>query len=190
MTRGWARKNRQAISQEIRREGSNAITAHILAWEAFARAQTVMAYASYGAEVETDALLVAVLARGKHLALPRCGAKGEMEAHAVVGLDGLAVDRYGIVAPALDAAVIDREAIDLVLVPGLLFDWQGARLGQGGGYYDRYLAGYRGMTCALAFTAQVLPYLETRPHDVPMRALATEDGIFSVDTIQAGREYG
>lgn len=177
MTRRQARKIRDTIPQEIRRAKSNDIQSHLLAWEVFARADTVMAYVSYGSEVETAALLSAILRAGKRLALPVSQEGGILLARAVEAPDDLRPGRLGILEPTAAMPPLAPEAIDLILTPGLCFDWQGFRLGQGGGYYDRYLAGYAGMTCGLAFSEQVVPSLAVRPHDMPVRALATEHGI-------------
>lgn len=171
---------RQAIAGGTRAEWSAAITGHVVRWDGFTRARTVMAYASIGAEVETGALLRAVLTQGKRLLLPRCGPYGMMVAAEVSSLESLVPGRMGIAEPGGDAEAVNKEEIDLILVPGLLFDGWGNRLGQGAGYYDRFLADYGGITCALAFSAQVIDRLETKPHDVRVRMIATERGIQAV----------
>lgn len=179
MTRMEARALRRAISAQTRRAGSAAITGHVLGWDAFARAHTIMAYASVGTEVDTWALLEATLALHKRLLLPRCLGGGVMRAHEVTNLAQLTAGMLRIPEPPAEAPAVDKRLIDLILVPGLLFDRSGNRMGQGAGYYDRYLADYEGMTCALAFSVQVAKRLDTKPHDVPVKALATEQGIES-----------
>lgn len=177
MTRAQARKIRGGIPQEKRREKSNDIRSHLLAWDYFMQAKTVMAYASYGSEVETGLLLADVLSSGKRLALPASLPDGILVPRAVEGLHQLRPGLMGIMEPPASLPPLRPEDIDLVLVPGLCFDRLGNRLGQGGGYYDRYLAIYPGMACGLAFSAQLAPCLETRPHDMPVHAIATEEGI-------------
>ncbi len=177
MTRGEALAMRRAIPPDQRRAMSDAITADILAWDAFRRAEAVMAYASVGAEVETWPLLRETLRLGKRLLLPRCLGAGVMEAVPVDGLSTLTRGVLGIREPGPVAPPFDRRAIGLILVPGVAFDWSGNRIGHGAGYYDRFLCGFDGMTCGLAFSAQVSDRLSVLPHDVPVRALATEHGI-------------
>jgi 5-formyltetrahydrofolate cyclo-ligase len=66
------------------------------------------------------------------------------------------------------------DQINLVAVPGVAFDLQGHRLGRGGGYYDRLLKGFAGVTAALAYDFQILPIIPIEPHDHPVDALVTE----------------
>lgn len=177
MTRREARALRRRIAPDARHEKSLAIAAHLLLWPPYRDAKTVMAYVSVGAEVETGALLEMILSAGKRLALPRCKPDGIMEAPHSSTLDCLRPGLWGIPEHPQDTPSLSKADIDLILVPGLLFDAHGDRLGQGGGYYDRFLADFAGMTCGLAFAAQTVLKLAARPHDVPVRALATEEGI-------------
>lgn len=176
MTRDEARAIRKAVAKETRSAWSRDIARYVLVWESYQKARTVMAYASIGNEVETGELLQMVLADGKRLALPRCEGNGIMHAKAVQSLDGLQDGTLGILEPPQDAPTVQWAEMDLILVPGLLFDRHGNRVGQGAGYYDRFLSGFEGMTCGLAFSVQVVDNLRPKPHDVPVRALITERG--------------
>ena len=102
-----------------------------------------------GREPDTRPVIRALLERGKRVALPKCLPGRRMQARAVSGLDKLTPGPFCIPEPGEDCPVVDREEIDLILVPNLCCDKQGHRLGHGGGYYDRYLAGYSGRTVAL-----------------------------------------
>lgn len=65
-----------------------------------------------------------------------------------------------------------------LLVPLLGFDRQGHRLGHGGGYYDRTLAGLPGITAiGCAFAAQELDEVPTGPYDARLTRIATEFGV-------------
>ncbi len=67
---------------------------------------------------------------------------------------------------------------DWLIVPLLAFDRSGARLGYGGGYYDRTLALLSGATAiGVAYAAQEIAQVPTGPHDVPLHAIATEQGL-------------
>jgi len=63
----------------------------------------------------------------------------------------------------------------LILVPNLCCDRQGYRLGHGGGYYDRYLAGYAGMTVSLCPAQWLQEQLPREEYDLPVRLVLTEN---------------
>lgn len=72
------------------------------------------------------------------------------------------------------SAPIDPDTIDAVAVPGLAFTSTGARLGQGGGFYDRFLADHpRALRVALAFDCQLVQSIPTDPHDQTVDAIVT-----------------
>lgn len=141
-----------------------------------AQAQTILAYWGVGTEVDTRPILEALLAQGKRVCLPRCLPEHQMEARAVADLSQAEPDRYGIPAPGTDCPVVPREEIDLVLVPGLCFDSRGNRLGQGGGYYDRYLEEYDGLSMGLCREDFFQVNLPREPLDVWVRFVLTEEG--------------
>ena len=74
----------------------------------------------------------------------------------------------GLCEPPASAPAHARDALTAIVVPGLAFAPSGVRLGQGGGYYDRALAGYAGLKVGLAYRAQCVPDLPCEPHDVLM----------------------
>lgn len=73
----------------------------------------------------------------------------------------------------------DPERVDAVVVPGLAFTVEGHRLGQGGGWYDRFLVRLPQavLTVGVGFDGQLVGGLPVEPHDVPLHAIATETGV-------------
>jgi 5-formyltetrahydrofolate cyclo-ligase len=65
--------------------------------------------------------------------------------------------------------------VDVVVVPGLAFTADGHRIGQGGGWYDRFLAGIRpdAVTVGVAFREQLVDELPVEPHDVRLHHVVT-----------------
>ena len=84
-------------------------------------------------------------------------------------------DAYGIPKPK----DTDRFAPQLLLVPCVGFGPGGLRLGYGGGFYDRTLATLepRPFTVGVGYAHGFIPWLEAEPHDVPLEAVITEDGV-------------
>ena len=75
---------------------------------------------------------------------------------------------------------VSLEKIDLVLLPGLGFDCKGRRLGQGGGFYDRFLSqDLQIMRLGIAFDLQVVDSLPYESHDVDCQAILTEKGLIT-----------
>jgi 5-formyltetrahydrofolate cyclo-ligase len=125
-------------------------------------------------EIDVRPLLDALQARGHELCLPETPERGEPLIFRAWA-DGAALQRgrFGTRHPA------GRMVLpDLLLVPLLAFDRTGARLGYGGGYYDRTLATMPGIpTIGCAFAVQEVALVPTEPTDIPLGAVATERAI-------------
>lgn len=134
---------------------------------------------SMGAEFETAAFVRRVLADGKTLVLPRVNREAKRLNLFVVGdLDrDLAPGVWEIREPVPDrcAAAVERD-IEFALVPGLAFDERGGRLGYGGGFYDRLLAGLQAVRVTAAFSVQVVEAVPMSEHDQYVDLIVTEDG--------------
>jgi 5-formyltetrahydrofolate cyclo-ligase len=103
-------------------------------------AATVTAYVSVGTEPPTGALLEALTELGKRVILPVVQRDMDLDWGTWRGSTSLAPARYGLLEP-MDRLGLDAIATaDVVLVPGQAVSSSGARLGQGGGCYDRALA--------------------------------------------------
>ncbi|MCP2014767.1 5-formyltetrahydrofolate cyclo-ligase [Deinococcus sp. HSC-46F16] len=87
------------------------------------------------------------------------------------------VSRFGVRQPPADAPRVALETVDAVLLPGLAFDRFGVRLGYGGGFYDRLLPAFSGLTVGVVWEALVVDALPTEPHDLRVGFLATEGGV-------------
>lgn len=175
-----AARNRLAPAERLRR--SRAITDRVVAMASFREAACVMAYCSFGSELDTAAFLDAVLAEGKTLALPKIDrARNRLGVYAVRDFYTQTVAGvWGIREPdpRVCAAVEPRD-LDFVLVPGVAFDRRGGRIGYGKGYYDRLLeecrnGGGNPHRVAGAFETQLVDHVPMEHHDVPIEIVATE----------------
>lgn len=90
--------------------------------------------------------------------------------------------KFGYLQPPAHAPTASLSSMDAVLLPGLAFDTQGMRLGYGGGFYDRLLPGYAGLTVGVVWAALLLPELPSETHDCAVGWLATEKGFQKTDT--------
>lgn len=101
-----------------------------------------------------------------------------MQAYRFTDKKELAKNCFGIWEPPESAEVIQNP--DVIIVPGLAFDRQGFRLGRGGGYYDRYLAGRSTLTIGLCHQAAFVDLLPRDPWDIPVALVVSEQGIWDV----------
>lgn len=163
-----------ALTEAEREKSDEALFARFLALPEVERAGTIMLYCGMGAEPDTARLISKLIAMGKSVALPKCLPGWKMEARRVATTTELVRHSYGMLEPGEDCPVVSREEIDLILTPGLAFDKNCYRLGQGGGYYDRYLAHYTGVAVALCRGAFLLDAVPTQMHDRPVDMVLTE----------------
>ena len=70
--------------------------------------------------------------------------------------------------------LVHPESIDCIIVPGIVFDNKGYRIGYGGGYYDRYLTKVNGKSIALAFNTQITENVPAESYDIPVDVIITE----------------
>lgn len=101
-------------------------------------------------------------------AAPRCHPGGRMDFHLIRDIaHDTENGKHGILAPIASMPIIPPQQLDILLIPGVAFTAQGARLGYGGGYYDRYIPQCtRAQKIAPAFCCQQLPQLPTDTHDI------------------------
>lgn len=78
--------------------------------------------------------------------------------------------KFGVEEPEIEK-VASPDELDLLIVPGLVFNRSGYRIGFGGGYYDRYLANYKGKTCSFVFAEQLMEDWQIEEFDQPIQQL-------------------
>jgi 5,10-methenyltetrahydrofolate synthetase len=161
------------------------IVTTILDLPTYQEADFVLAYASFGTELQTDELLRRVLADGKTLVLPRVE-RGGLGLYEVRNLAGdLVPGTWGIREPEPDRCPrADAGGVGFALIPGVAFDRRARRLGYGGGFYDRLLAGGLPEGTPLvsgAFEVQILDEVPTDPHDAPVDVVVTEKEVYARD---------
>lgn len=171
-----AKRNRVAIP--IIYEASQCIYKQVMAWSVFQDAHCVACYVSMDNEVDTHGVIASALKMGKQVCVPVTQKKGVMHFQEILGLDELRPVRFGLLEPVYQAEkVVGADDLDLVIVPGIAFDWQGNRLGFGGGFYDRFLAPCLATRVGLAYAFQMVDAVPIENHDVQMDVLVTEDEV-------------
>lgn len=141
-------------------------------------ARTILLFCGVDREPDTTGLIDDLLSRGKIVALPRCLPEHRMEAAIIDDRTQLQPGKYGIPEPGEGCPVLARDRIDLILVPNVCCDRRGYRLGHGAGYYDRYLAGYSGITVSLCPQLWLQEQVPTDEFDLPVRLVLTEERVW------------
>lgn len=141
-------------------------------------ASVLFCYVSVGREPDTRRLIKRALAEGKRVGVPLCTGKGRMEAREITGFEDLEAGAYGIPAPKASCPCLDPGEIQLAVLPCVTCSHMGARLGHGGGYYDRYLALLNCPAVCLCREALIREEIPLELHDRPVSAVITEKGVF------------
>lgn len=141
--RGQMLQRRDALDERERKRAAVLLTERILGHQWFYLSDTILGFASFGSEIDTEEILEEALRKGKALYLPRVEGE-EMNFYRVRALAQLREGYRGIREPEGDA---ERYAYDggessrtLMLMPGVAFDLYRGRMGYGKGFYDRFLA--------------------------------------------------
>ncbi|MCI7541971.1 MAG: 5-formyltetrahydrofolate cyclo-ligase [Subdoligranulum sp.] len=146
------------------------------AWQ---NAESVFCFVGALHEPDTMPILQGALSAGKQLLVPRIAGPGQMQLVPLQSLEQLQPGAFGILEPGQALpAVPAGSGVQLAVLPCLAAARSGARLGHGGGYYDRFLANYSGrrlILCPEALLAQSLP---TGPLDEPAQAVLTEKALY------------
>ncbi|WP_458097486.1 5-formyltetrahydrofolate cyclo-ligase [Roseomonas sp. WA12] len=172
-----AREEAQARRARAAAAGTGPLLAeHVLREAPPPEGAVVAGFWPMGHEIDIRPLMRALEARGHRLCLPRTPKRGlPLDFRAFAFGDLLVKGPVGTQQPAEEAA---RATPNWVIVPLLAFDRAGRRLGYGGGYYDRTLAGLPGVgTLGVAFSCQEMDVVPAGPLDAPLDAVATETGV-------------
>jgi 5-formyltetrahydrofolate cyclo-ligase len=168
------REHREYLSPEEVDQWSHSIISKLLDLEPLRRARRIMAFARIGNEVDLGAWLALQATEGKTLLLPRLEKDATLVAVPFRGWSSTVLGVFGIAEPLGVPAA--PEEIDAVIVPGLVFDASGYRLGYGKGYYDRFLKHLRPDTfiCGVCYEFQVVDDIFPHQGDVPVHWIVTE----------------
>ena len=177
-------------AQENKDDVSSTIVERFVALPEYAAAKTAMWYLDVRSEVRTRFQLADALSSGRRIVVPYCtvddrGAN-KLGLWHLTGMDELVAGTWKILEPPRErwgepGKEVDPQQLDLVMVPGVGFTREGARMGNGQGYYDRLLDRVRldAPLIALAFDCQIFPELAVSPHDVYMDKVITETAVYT-----------
>ncbi len=181
---------RSQSSQEIERK-SDEIKRKLFAFSIFCKAQTVLFYLAMRDEVQTKEMIKEALRLGKRIAVPLVewqkkeilpSELKDYNKELEVGMQGILQPKKNFYHP------LPLDDIDLVIVPGLIFDREGNRLGFGAGFYDRFLkkVSLGAKSAALAFELQLVDNIPSQSYDIAVDYIITEREIIDTKIVNRG----
>lgn len=170
------KKMRRNMQPDYKQECDITIANEFLQSTSYTRSNVILTYFSTPIEVDTTMIIQTALNDGKQVACPRCiDGTRYMDFYYINSLEDLKPGSFGVLEPEEDKASLYTGADrPICIVPGLAFDHWGYRLGYGKGYYDRFLADYRGWTVGLCYSTCIEYKLPHGRFDRPVDRLITE----------------
>lgn len=150
----------------------------------FIESTNIMCFVSFGSEVDTHSIIQNSLENSKKIFVPYIEeGKKEMKISQIESFDDLVPGRFNILEPKADKIrEASKDDLDLIIVPGLVFDKKGYRIGYGGGYYDKFMASMKKNTkkLGISFNFQLInDKLPKDEFDIPVNYILTEKGIIT-----------
>jgi 5-formyltetrahydrofolate cyclo-ligase len=176
-------ESRRSLPEVAVAASSDCIQRRLLASSLYGQSETLVLYSAKDNEPATWLILEQALASGRRVLFPKILPNiPELSLVDVDDREDLRPGAFGLLEPTgaemKSPALLERA---LICVPGVAFSLSGQRLGRGGGYYDRLLAGAapQAITAGLAHSFQVLDRLPQSPHDRRLGFIVTASAIHS-----------
>lgn len=186
------RKLRRELGSRQQAVAADQLAALITTHKPFIEARNMTAYLADQGEMNLAPVIQLAWSLQKNIFLPAIDSSHVMRFVPYQKGDKLVEGYYGIDVPAGNPQPVSPASLDLILAPLVAFDASGNRLGQGGGYYDRFLASLstgrqtapqqqkaprRPFILGIAHSCQQARQLPVESWDIPLDAVATDTGI-------------
>ena len=167
---------RDSLNIKEKEEMDNRILNELTSTDLYKKAKNIFIYLSFGTEIDTNKIINKALQDKKEVYIPKIYKTDKsMKAIRLTSFEDLKENSMGILEPIDDSNFIEKENIDLIIVPGVVFDFEGNRIGYGGGYYDRYLEPIKDIRnkVVLAYDLQIIDSIEPESHDITFDYIIT-----------------
>ena len=171
------RKKRNSIPLESKDVLDTALRANILELDAVKHAKTVLMFYPIKFEPDIRELVKPFRDLGKKVAFPISNSDGcTLTFRCVENICDMESGTYNIPEPSPSAPMADDLSSSVCLVPALVFDKYGYRLGYGKGYYDRFLKNFSGISIGIAYSEFITESLPIEDTDMTVDMIITERG--------------
>ncbi|MDD8049452.1 MAG: 5-formyltetrahydrofolate cyclo-ligase [Thomasclavelia sp.] len=164
------KRNNLSITEAL--DKSSVIINNLKSLKEYQTANTIAIYVSYNNEVDTIEFIKENISI-KRICVPKIINK-EMNFYLINSFDELKPGYFNILEPITNH-LISKNEIDLMIIPVVGYDKNFNRLGYGGGFYDRYLKGYKGSKIGIAYSFQRVEKIDTEKFDVPLDKVISEN---------------
>ena len=169
---------RSELSEEEKQKLDRQICENTQSLASFRYAETVLMYAPTKGEINVMPIAEYALSCGKRIAFPRSNAENHtMDFKYVESLDSLVPGEFGIFEPSEDMPSVIDFSHSICIVPGLVFDKMGYRVGYGKGFYDRFFSNYRETKLGLIYSDFILDSVPRGRFDRRVDILVSERGV-------------
>jgi len=171
------------ITDEERKQMEDQMYHHLIDSNLWKKANTIGITMSKGVEWDTSRIIETGWEQNKQMCVPKCIPKEKkLVFYRLETFDQLEIVYANLLEPKPEKSKeIEKNDIDLLIVPGLLFDDDGYRIGFGGGYYDRFLEDFYQEKASLCSSLQLVDEVPKKPYDLPVDYLITEEEIKDVN---------
>ncbi len=170
---------RKELSNESRALLDSALFSNTVTLPEFKNSKALLCYYPIKGEPNIIPLIKYAQSAGKQIAFPISHeSERRLSFHVVSDMSELIRGTYGIPEPPESAPELTDFDGVFCLVPALAFSKSGQRLGYGGGYYDRFLSGFNGVSAGLCYSNFFVNKLPTEEHDIALDIIISEKGVF------------
>lgn len=167
------------IEESERAKISDQIQQHLFESELWKEAKTIGVHLSMGNEWDTRKIVDQAFDEGKRVVIPKTFPETkELVFYQITDVSQTVSGPFNLEEPDVELTeATKKDAIDLLIVPGLIFTRNGYRIGFGGGYYDRFLADFIHPTVSILHSSQIVDTFGVEHFDIPVSYLITEKGM-------------
>lgn len=180
------KKFRKSMKSDYKKKLDEKITRNFLNSDLYKNCLSLFCYVSTDIEVNTKEIISKALSDGKTVAVPRC-IKGTrlMDFIKITSFDDLEEGSYGVLEPREEfSEKLLGDSDTVCLIPALTYDKSGYRLGYGGGYYDRFLSEFKGISVGIIYSQNITQKLIHGKYDVPVSFIISQTSIKKTSLIK------
>jgi len=173
---------RKKVNTLDKKKWNTLIYNKVINFKYYINSKKIFTFVSYNNEVDTYRLINYSIKNNKKVYVPKINnIKDKMEVYEINTFSDLEIGKYGILEPKRNCKKIEKPDMELVIVPGIAFDYDGNRIGYGKGYYDKFFKenNTNFKKVALAYDFQILKKIPHNVNDVKVNYIISNKQILN-----------